>query len=145
MKKGNTGNTWDKTNSAEVEVLRERIKQMENSEEWQENKSTSLKSESALKYRIKELHLSEKNLLEEIKQLRMNLCHVEMTTERVKSRVQNLQAEFADLVQQQERAEVKSKAKLQQLQDSLRIKDEAKRQSQHLSTANRTRSNRWPY
>lgn len=48
--------------------------------------------------RIKELHLSEKKLLEEIKQLRMSLCHVETTIERVKSRVQNLQEQFTEVV-----------------------------------------------
>lgn len=50
-KKRNAGEL-DKANSQEVEVLRQRIKQLENSEqEWQANVSTHLKSESALKCR----------------------------------------------------------------------------------------------
>ncbi|KAL8207641.1 UNVERIFIED_CONTAM: hypothetical protein K2H54_060293 [Gekko kuhli] len=132
VKKGNVGEL-DKADSEEVKVLRQRIKQLENSEqEWRANVSTHLKSEAALKCRIKELHLSEKNLLEEIKQLRMNLCRVETTIERVKSRLRNLQAQFAEVVQQQERAEAKHKGKLRRLQNCLRIKeDEVKRQSEY--------------
>ncbi|TFK05964.1 RIMS-binding protein 3C [Platysternon megacephalum] len=118
-------------NSAEVETLNLRIKQLEKSEQkLKDNLEDYTKSNSVLGNRAKELELSQKKLFETIDQLNAKLQQVENANLRVKGKLQNLQVELTDLVQKQEKAERKQKEKLWRLQDQLKTKeDELKSQS----------------
>nr|XP_048704868.1 uncharacterized protein C4orf50 homolog isoform X5 [Caretta caretta] len=118
-------------NSAEVEMLNLRIKQLEKSEQkLKDILEDYTKSNSALGNRAKELELSQKKLFETVDQLNAKLQQVENANLRVKGKLRNLQVELTDLVQKQEKAERKQKEKLWRLQDQLKTKeDEVKSQS----------------
>ncbi|KAM7168745.1 uncharacterized protein C4orf50 homolog isoform 2-T2 [Macrochelys suwanniensis] len=118
-------------NSAEVETLNLRIKQLEKSEQkLKDILEDYTKSNSALGNRAKALELLQKKLFERLDQLNTKLQQVENANLRVKGKLQNLQGELTDLVQKQEKAEKKQKEKLWRLQDQLKTKeDEVKSQS----------------
>ncbi|XP_065454270.1 uncharacterized protein C4orf50 homolog isoform X7 [Chrysemys picta bellii] len=112
-------------NTAEVETLNLRIKQLEKSEQkLKDILEDYTKSNSAQGNRAKELELSQKKLFETVDQLNAKLQQVENANLRVKGKLRNLQVELTDLVQKQEKAERKQKEKLWRLQDQLKTKEE---------------------
>ncbi|KYO45734.1 golgin subfamily A member 4 [Alligator mississippiensis] len=120
-------------NSAEVETLNLRIKQLEKSEEKLRHiLEDYMNSDRVLRNRAKELELSQRKLFETIDQLNAKVHLVENANLRVKGKLQDMQGELRDLVQNQENAEKKQKEKLRRLQDQLKIKkDEVKSQSEY--------------
>ncbi|XP_064367824.1 uncharacterized protein C4orf50 homolog [Dromaius novaehollandiae] len=120
-------------NSAEVENLSLRIRELEESELKLKNVLEDyVESDSTLRNRVKELELSNKTLLATTDQLNAKVHQAENANVRVKGRLQDIQEELVNLVEIQEKAEKKQKQKLHWLQERLKTKeDEVKSQSEY--------------
>ncbi|XP_053922424.1 uncharacterized protein C4orf50 homolog isoform X3 [Cuculus canorus] len=116
-------------NSAGEENLNLRIKELENSE--QKLKGT-LELDSFLRNRMKELELSHRTILVMIDQLNGKLQRVENANLRVKGKLQDIQEDLVNLVENLEKSERRKKEKLHWLQEQLKTKgDEIKSQSEY--------------
>nr|XP_015200400.1 PREDICTED: uncharacterized protein C4orf50 homolog isoform X2 [Lepisosteus oculatus] len=109
----------------ELQLLSQRVKVLEHS--LRDNVNSFTESEEALKNRIKELEMSERNLLAKVDSLTVRSVPSAVPRQRQEDKLQMLKEEIQNMVSEKEKLEKVWKEKLHRFQNQIKMKEEEMR------------------